>query len=106
MLITEYQVLRREIFHGIHCCHPGYSLLFSSLEFLLLGTGVLTQLAKYLPSVYEAQASSPIHKLAMMVHACNPSTQEVKSVGLGVQDHSWIHNKFEASIGFVRACLQ
>lgn len=43
-------------------------------------------------------------KLNIMTHANNLSTQEVETVGLGVQGHLWWHKKF-ASLGSIRHCL-
>lgn len=38
----------------------------------------------------------------IMTNTSNLSTQEVETVGLGVQGHLWQHKKFEASLGSTR----
>lgn len=41
-----------------------------------------------------------------MALACYPSTQQVEAGGLGVQGYPWLSSKFEASLDYVRICLQ
>lgn len=42
----------------------------------------------------------------MVVHACNPCTQEAEAGGQAVQGHNWLHSKFKTSLGYVRPCLK
>jgi hypothetical protein len=43
----------------------------------------------------------------MVVHAYNPSTQEVEARGSRVQDQPGLTSKFEASMGYImRLCLK
>jgi hypothetical protein len=41
-------------------------------------------------------------RLGMVVHVCNPSTEELKAGGLAVQSHPCLCGKFEASLGYKR----
>lgn len=43
--------------------------------------------------------SQHIQKLHMMVHAGNPSIQEIETGGSGVQSHPWLDTESEASLG-------
>jgi hypothetical protein len=43
----------------------------------------------------------------MVVHSCNPSTQEVEAGGSQIRGQLGLHSKFQTSLGYiVRPCLQ
>lgn len=44
--------------------------------------------------------SPALHKLGLVQHACNPSRPEVEAKESGVQGHSWLHCKFQASLDY------
>lgn len=67
-------------------------------------SGDEAQLVELLPTMHEAHI-----KLGMVAHTCNLSTQEAEvGVGMGskVQGHSWLHDEFEASLGYKRPGLR
>lgn len=43
--------------------------------------------------------------LGLMMHACNPVTQEVEALRSGVQGHSQVHSKFKARLYYRRYCF-
>lgn len=40
------------------------------------------------------------YKTGMKTHTWYPSTGELKTAGSRVQDHPWLHSKFQASLGY------
>lgn len=42
----------------------------------------------------------------MVVHVCNPGTQEVDARESGVQSQPQLHSNFMASLGYSRPCLK
>lgn len=38
----------------------------------------------------------------MVVHVCNPSTEEIEAEGSGVQGHPPVHNELETSLYYMR----
>lgn len=53
---------------------------------------------------HEMQMGTTAVFQGMVAQVHNPST-EVKAGGLDVQDYSWLHREFKASLGFLRSCL-
>jgi hypothetical protein len=45
------------------------------------------------------------HKPGMVEYACDPRTREMEAGGSTVQGQLWLHNKFEASLGYLRITL-
>lgn len=41
-----------------------------------------------------------------LADTCDPSTQEAKAGGQGVQGHPLLHKLFEAILGYMRFCFQ
>lgn len=67
----------------------------------------VTQLVESLPSTHEALSFiSALHKLDVVLHTCNLSSQEVEAAGSGVQGHPWLHKEFENNLGYMRLCLK
>lgn len=67
----------------------------ASLEILLWGGGWCSIGWAYT----KAWVWYPIsHKLAIVVHACNYSTQETEAGESGVQGHLWLHWEFKTSV--------
>lgn len=44
--------------------------------------------------------STALQKLGLVQHVCNPSRPEVEAKQSGVQGHSWLHCKFQASLDY------
>lgn len=40
--------------------------------------------------------------MGVAAHVFNPRTWEVEAEGSGIQTHSWLHNKFEISLDYMR----
>lgn len=45
-------------------------------------------------------------KLDLVVHTYNPSTWEVEVGGSEIQTHPYLHSTFEASLGYMKLCLE
>lgn len=58
------------------------------------------------PGMHNVWVPSPVpQKPGLVVHAYNPSAQEVKAGGSEVQDSPWLHSRFQASLDSTRPCL-
>ena len=40
--------------------------------------------------------------MGVVAHVFNPRIWEVEAEGSGIQTHSWLHNKLETSLGYMR----
>lgn len=88
--------------------HPGrlfayfYSGLFLWLKIYFPNLEAVAPLAEYVPGVPEALYSIPRSTwLGMVVHAYNPSTQEMEAGGSEFQGHPCPHSNFEAILGYI-----
>lgn len=50
--------------------------------------------------------SSELHRWGGAVHTCSLGTMEEEAGGLAVQSHTWLHREFEASLEYMRSCLE
>ena len=68
-----------------------------------MGSGNVIQSAEHLPNAYGALELIPApHKPGVVVHTCNPRTQEAKAKESQVQSHCRLLSKFEANLGYMR----
>lgn len=59
------------------------------------------------PNVQRPWVPAPApHKPNVVLHACDPSTQEVDTGGSEVQGHPEPYNKHKASVGYMTPCLE
>lgn len=47
-----------------------------------------------------------MHKPAVVVYTCEPSTWKIEAGGSEVQDHPWLPREFKVSLGYVGPSLQ
>ena len=68
--------------------------------------GCSSQLTECLPSMHGALRSIlATYKPGTEVHTCNPKTLEIETGGLGIPYHSWLQSELEASLGYLRLCI-
>lgn len=67
----------------------------------------VTYLPEFLPGMHKALSSiTAPYMPSVVIHAWNPSFQEVDVGGPEVQGHSLLRRKLEGSLGYWRACLK
>jgi hypothetical protein len=53
------------------------------------------------PQCYKKKKCS-YFEMGVVAHVFNPRIWEVEAEGSGIQTHSWLHNKLETSLGYMR----